>query len=101
MLEVARAKAAAYEGSTKIEFDVLDAQAIPLPDESFDVVTVAFGVRNMPDRAANFREVFRVLRPGGRYVVLLVLVARNQFQTYLSVAHRRRHGGLGSRWSRT
>jgi len=70
MLEVARAKAAAYEGSTKIEFDVLDAQAIPLPDESFDVVTVGFGVRNMPDRAANFREVFRVLRPGGRYVVL-------------------------------
>ena len=70
MLEVAKAKAAAYEGPTTIEFDVVDAQAIPLPDESFDVVTVGFGVRNMPDRAANFSEVYRVLRPRGRYVVL-------------------------------
>ncbi|MDY0340101.1 MAG: bifunctional demethylmenaquinone methyltransferase/2-methoxy-6-polyprenyl-1,4-benzoquinol methylase UbiE [Coriobacteriia bacterium] len=70
MLEVARAKVAAYEGSTKIEFEVVDAQALPMPDASFDVVTVGFGVRNMPDRAANFREVYRVLRPGGRYVVL-------------------------------
>jgi len=70
MLEVAKAKVAVYEGPTIIEFDVVDAQALPMPDESFDVVTVGFGVRNMPDRAANFSEVFRVLRPGGRYVVL-------------------------------
>jgi len=70
MLEVAKAKVAAYQGPTAIEFDVVDAQALPMAEESFDVVTVGFGVRNMPDRAANFREVFRVLRPGGRYVVL-------------------------------
>lgn len=70
MLEVARAKAAGYEGPTTIEFEVVDAQALPMPDASFDVVTVGFGVRNMPDRAANFSEVNRVLRPGGRYVVL-------------------------------
>lgn len=70
MLEVAKAKVAQYEGLTKIEFDVVDAQAIPLPDESFDIVTVGFGVRNMPDRAANFSEVYRVLRPRGRYVIL-------------------------------
>lgn len=70
MLEVAKAKVAAYEGPTAIEFDVVDAQALPMADESFDVVTVGFGVRNMPDRTANFSEVFRVLRPGGRYVVL-------------------------------
>lgn len=70
MLEVAKAKVAAYEGATKIDFDVVDAQALPMAEESFDVVTVGFGVRNMPDRAANFSEVYRVLRPGGRYVVL-------------------------------
>ncbi|MDO8880988.1 MAG: bifunctional demethylmenaquinone methyltransferase/2-methoxy-6-polyprenyl-1,4-benzoquinol methylase UbiE [Coriobacteriia bacterium] len=70
MLDVGRAKAAEYEGDTVIEFAVVDAQDLPFPDESFDVVTVAFGVRNLPDRAANFREVYRVLRPGGRYVVL-------------------------------
>jgi demethylmenaquinone methyltransferase/2-methoxy-6-polyprenyl-1,4-benzoquinol methylase len=70
MLEVARRKAASYAGETQLAFQVEDAQALSLPDGSFDVVTVAFGVRNFPDRAANFREVLRVLRPGGRYVVL-------------------------------
>lgn len=70
MLDLARAKASRYAGPTRIEFDLMDAQALPLPDESFDVVTVAFGVRNMPDRTAAFREARRVLRPGGRYVVL-------------------------------
>lgn len=70
MLDVGRTKAAAFEGDTVIDFEVVDAQDLPFPDESFDVVTVAFGVRNLPDRAANFRQVHRVLRPGGRYVVL-------------------------------
>lgn len=70
MLEVGRHAVARYHGDTLIDFAVVDAQDIPYPDASFDVATVAFGVRNMPDRAANFREVRRVLRPGGRYVVL-------------------------------
>jgi demethylmenaquinone methyltransferase/2-methoxy-6-polyprenyl-1,4-benzoquinol methylase len=70
MLEIARPKAARYVGSTRIAFQVEDAQALTLPAGSFDVVTIAFGVRNLPDRAANFREVLRVLRPGGRYLIL-------------------------------
>lgn len=70
MLEIASEKAAAFDGPTKIEIEQADAQSLPHEDESFDVVTVAFGVRNLPDRAANFAEVHRVLRPGGRYVIL-------------------------------
>ena len=70
MLEVAERKARSYSGRTKLAFQVADAQDLPFPDASFDVVTVAFGVRNLPDRAANFAEVMRVLKPGGRYVVL-------------------------------
>ena len=70
MLEIAKVKLADYAGPTRIEFAIADAQALQFPDGSFDVVSVAFGVRNMPDRAANFREVHRVLRPGGRYVIL-------------------------------
>jgi demethylmenaquinone methyltransferase/2-methoxy-6-polyprenyl-1,4-benzoquinol methylase len=70
MLEVAKSKAERYRGETRLAFQVEDAQALSLPDDSFDVVTVAFGVRNFPDRAANFQEVLRVLKPGGRYVVL-------------------------------
>jgi len=70
MLEVGRRQIAKYHGCTIINFTVVDAQDLPFADASFDTVTVAFGVRNMPDRAANFSEVRRVLRPGGRYVVL-------------------------------
>lgn len=70
MLEVARGKAASWDGPTKLTFQVQDAQSLDLPDAAFDVVTVAFGVRNFPDRAANFREVLRVLKPGGRYLIL-------------------------------
>jgi demethylmenaquinone methyltransferase/2-methoxy-6-polyprenyl-1,4-benzoquinol methylase len=55
---------------TKMSFTLADAQDLPFPDESFDVVTVAFGVRNLPDRSANFSEVLRVLKAGGRYVIL-------------------------------
>jgi demethylmenaquinone methyltransferase/2-methoxy-6-polyprenyl-1,4-benzoquinol methylase len=71
MLEVAGPKIAAYGGPTKVTTDVADAQDLnQFADDSFNVVTVGFGVRNLPDRMANFREVHRVLAPKGRYVVL-------------------------------
>ena len=47
-----------------------DALALPFADGSFDAVTVGFGVRNLADMAAGFREMSRVLVPGGRLVVL-------------------------------
>lgn len=70
MLAVAERKAKLASGPTRVTFSVADAQSLPFPDESFHVVTVAFGVRNLPDRATNFAEVYRVLYPGGRYVIL-------------------------------
>lgn len=52
--------------------NVLEADALhlPLPDASFDVATVAFGLRNMADYASALREFRRVLRPGGHLLVL-------------------------------
>jgi demethylmenaquinone methyltransferase/2-methoxy-6-polyprenyl-1,4-benzoquinol methylase len=48
----------------------VDAQYIPLPDRSVDLVTIAFGLRNVTDKDAALREMHRVLKPGGRALVL-------------------------------
>lgn len=89
MLDVAREKAAAYKGATRIDFMAADAQDLPFEDERFDVVTIGFGVRNLPDRGANFREVYRVLKPGGRYVVLEM--SRPPFVPFRAVYHSYLH----------
>ena len=71
MLEVAREHLRHGDfGSTPIDFDVVDAQNIPYPDCSYDVVTMAYGIRNMPDRPRALSEMLRVLKPGGALVCL-------------------------------
>jgi demethylmenaquinone methyltransferase / 2-methoxy-6-polyprenyl-1,4-benzoquinol methylase len=47
-----------------------DAQTLPFPDASFDIVSVAFGLRNMTDKDAALAEMARVLKPGGKLLVL-------------------------------
>jgi demethylmenaquinone methyltransferase/2-methoxy-6-polyprenyl-1,4-benzoquinol methylase len=56
-------------GSQRLGFAVADAMRLPLPDASVDVVTIAFGLRNLPEPAQGLLELRRVLRPGGRLVV--------------------------------
>lgn len=85
MLEIGREKATAYNGPTELTFEHADAQDLPFEDASFDVVTVAFGVRNLPDRSRNFAEVLRVLKPGGRYVILEF--SRPRFAPWRGVYH--------------
>jgi demethylmenaquinone methyltransferase/2-methoxy-6-polyprenyl-1,4-benzoquinol methylase len=64
MLERARAKA------PQIEFEWGDALELPYADDSFDAATVGFGARNFADLERGLREMARVVRPGGRVVVL-------------------------------
>lgn len=47
-----------------------DGRLLPLPDESMDAATIAFGIRNIRPRMAAHREVLRVLKPGGRFCIL-------------------------------
>ncbi len=71
MLEVAEAHyvAGAADG-VLVTFEVVDAQNIPYEDNSYDAVTVAYGIRNMPDRPRALAEMYRVLKPGGALVCL-------------------------------
>jgi demethylmenaquinone methyltransferase/2-methoxy-6-polyprenyl-1,4-benzoquinol methylase len=71
MLELAREKAAEpAAGRAPVSFEWADALELPYEDSSFDAVTVGFGVRNLSDLGAGVRELTRVLRPGGRLVIL-------------------------------
>ncbi|MBP5313718.1 MAG: bifunctional demethylmenaquinone methyltransferase/2-methoxy-6-polyprenyl-1,4-benzoquinol methylase UbiE [Eggerthellaceae bacterium] len=54
----------------EVSFGVVDAQDMPLDDDSFDVLTVAYGIRNMPDRSKALSEMYRVLKPGGQFACL-------------------------------
>lgn len=66
MLAVARKKGT----GRGVRFLQGDALSMPFADASFDVVTVAYGVRNLSDVPGGLRELLRVLRPGGRLVIL-------------------------------
>lgn len=68
MLKFAPDKAAG-EGM-EITFEVADAMALPYPAASFDITSIAFGIRNVDDPKTSLKELARVLRPGGRAVIL-------------------------------
>ncbi|MCK4623234.1 MAG: bifunctional demethylmenaquinone methyltransferase/2-methoxy-6-polyprenyl-1,4-benzoquinol methylase UbiE [Desulfuromonadales bacterium] len=53
-------------------------EEIPHPDATFDGITIAFGIRNVIDRPAGLKEMFRVLKPGGRAVILEFSSPRSQ-----------------------
>ena len=53
-----------------VEFVAGDAQVLPFPDDSFDVVTIGYGLRNLVDWKLGLREMWRVAKPGGRLLVL-------------------------------
>jgi demethylmenaquinone methyltransferase/2-methoxy-6-polyprenyl-1,4-benzoquinol methylase len=69
MLDLAREKAA-RRGTAGVRFEWADALELPYDAERFDAVSVGFGVRNLADLDRGLREMARVLKPGGRAVIL-------------------------------
>jgi demethylmenaquinone methyltransferase/2-methoxy-6-polyprenyl-1,4-benzoquinol methylase len=55
---------------TQVEHVLANAEALPFRDQSFDCVTIGFGLRNVTDKAAALRSMYRVLRPGGQLLIL-------------------------------
>jgi demethylmenaquinone methyltransferase/2-methoxy-6-polyprenyl-1,4-benzoquinol methylase len=85
MLDLAREKAAAklVEG---VRFEWADALQLPYDSERFDAVTVGFGVRNLADLDRGLREMARVLKPGGRAVILEITTpTRPPLSTFYSL----------------
>ena len=69
MLEEGRRRAE-KDGVRTVQWVCGDAMALPFPDRSFDVYTIAFGIRNVTRIEAALAEAFRVLKPGGRFMCL-------------------------------
>tara|TARA_B100000795_G_C22655238_1_gene381889 strand:- start:93 stop:839 length:747 start_codon:yes stop_codon:yes gene_type:complete len=70
MLKVGRDRLMDLGIVNNVKFSQADAQYLPFPDNSFDVITIAFGLRNVTDKDLALRSMLRVLKPGGRLLVL-------------------------------
>lgn len=79
MLKIAREKLARLHLSERIELLEGNALELPFAENSFEVVTMAFALRNLHDRARGLNEIYRVLAPGGRALILEFSVPQSVF----------------------
>lgn len=89
MLDVAAAKVKRAELDDRIELRIGDAQALDLEDRSVDAISMAFGIRNVPDRPRALREMARVTKEGGRVAILELSEPRSGALSKLARFHIR------------
>ncbi|BBB28300.1 bifunctional demethylmenaquinone methyltransferase/2-methoxy-6-polyprenyl-1,4-benzoquinol methylase UbiE [Neptunomonas japonica] len=70
MLKVGRDRLMDRGVAGNVEFVQANAECLPFPDNTFDVITIAFGLRNVTDKDAAIRSMARVLKPGGKVMIL-------------------------------
>jgi demethylmenaquinone methyltransferase / 2-methoxy-6-polyprenyl-1,4-benzoquinol methylase len=70
MVDLGRVKVAQSSFAGRISLEVAPCEEIPFEDKSFDAATISFGIRNVVDRAKGLTEMRRVLKDGGRIVIL-------------------------------
>jgi demethylmenaquinone methyltransferase/2-methoxy-6-polyprenyl-1,4-benzoquinol methylase len=78
MVAIGREKVARSPHRDRITLEVAPCEAIPFSDATFDSVSIAFGIRNVVDRSLGLREMFRVLKPGGKVVILEFATPRSR-----------------------
>lgn len=98
MLALAAGKAARRRVVPRPRYVLGDAQALPFPGARFDVVSIAFGIRNVADPDGALREFHRVLRPGGRVVVLEFGRPRNRALRRLNDLYAKRVMPVTAGW---
>lgn len=70
MLTIARQRMISEGLVSNIHYIQVDAQHIPFPDDTFDCVSIGFGLRNVTDKDAALKSIYRVLKPGGKLIIL-------------------------------
>jgi demethylmenaquinone methyltransferase/2-methoxy-6-polyprenyl-1,4-benzoquinol methylase len=103
MVELGQAKVAASPYAGRIDFRVAPCEDLPFADNTFDSITIAFGIRNVVDRKLGLAEMWRVLRPGGRMIILEFSTPRSQLFRQIYYFYFRRLlpviGGLVSKYN--
>jgi len=102
MVDLGQAKTAQSPYADRIDFKVAPCEDLPFPNETFDSITIAFGIRNVVDRKLGLAEMWRVLRPGGRMIILEFSTPRSQLFRQIYYFYFRRLlpviGGLFSKF---
>jgi demethylmenaquinone methyltransferase/2-methoxy-6-polyprenyl-1,4-benzoquinol methylase len=80
MLQIAKKKFAQKTFANRVQFLTGNAESLPFADETFDVCTISFGIRNVEHPKAALAEMFRVTRPKGRCLILEFSIPNNLFR---------------------
>jgi demethylmenaquinone methyltransferase/2-methoxy-6-polyprenyl-1,4-benzoquinol methylase len=103
MVELGCVKVAASPYADRIDLKVAPCEDLPFANNIFDSITIAFGIRNVVDRKLGLAEMWRVLRPGGRMIILEFSTPRSRLFRQLYYFYFRRLlpvvGGLFSRYN--
>jgi ubiquinone/menaquinone biosynthesis C-methylase UbiE len=67
MIEKGKAK---YVNNDKISWKIASAENLPIPENTFERASMGFGLRNITNRIQSLKEVYRILKPGGRFICL-------------------------------
>lgn len=90
MLSIAMSKCQTFPLQKKVQFQRASALEIPFPEASFDCVTMSFGIRNVTQTDLCLKEIFRVLKPGGRLLILETSLPKNSFIRKLHLLYLRK-----------
>lgn len=103
MVELGEEKVASSPYAGRIDLKVAPCEDLPFANNTFDSITIAFGIRNVVDRKLGLAEMWRVLRPGGRMIILEFSTPKSRLFRQLYYFYFRRLlpivGGLFSRYN--
>lgn len=90
MMAIGRAKVKRKKLSDRIHFHIGDGVSIPCVDHSFDLVTISFGIRNFSDPSKSLKDIMRVLKPGGRCLIMEFSIPKSKIIKALYFLYFRR-----------